>query len=52
MLIAQRILEESEEPIAEVAEKIGYGSEQAFNRAFKKVVKQTPAKYRRTQEAA
>ena len=52
MLIAQRILEESEEPIAEVAEKIGYGSEQAFNRAFKKVVRQTPAKYRRERDAA
>lgn len=52
MLIAQRILEESEESIAEVAEKIGYGSEQAFNRAFKKVVKQTPARYRRAREAA
>lgn len=52
MLIAQRILEESEEPIAEVAEKIGYGSEQSFNRAFKKVVRQTPAKYRREGNAA
>ena len=47
MLIARRILEESEEPIAEIAERVGYGSEPAFNRAFKKIVNQTPAKFRR-----
>ena len=52
MLIAKRILEESEKPIAEVAEKMGYSSEQAFNRAFKKIVHQTPARFRRRLEAA
>jgi AraC-like DNA-binding protein len=52
MIIAQRILGESEEPIAEIAERVGYGSEPAFNRAFKKVVSQTPAKFRRTHAAA
>ena len=52
MLIARRILEGSEEPIADVAGKVGYGSEPAFNRAFKKVVKQTPARFRRALAAA
>jgi AraC-like DNA-binding protein len=47
MLIAQRILEESEEPIAKIAERVGYGSEVSFSRAFKKHVDQTPAGFRR-----
>ena len=52
MLIARRILEESQEPIAEIAEKVGYGSEPAFSRAFKKVVHQTPSGFRRGRAAA
>ena len=47
MLLAQRILEESEESIASIATRVGYGSEIAFSRAFKKVVSQTPGKFRR-----
>jgi AraC-like DNA-binding protein len=52
MLIARRILEESQESISEIAEKVGYGSEPAFNRAFKKIVNQTPARFRRGRAAA
>lgn len=52
ILIAQRILVESEYSIAEVAEKVGYGSEAAFNRAFKKHINQTPARFRRNPAAA
>jgi AraC-like DNA-binding protein/quercetin dioxygenase-like cupin family protein len=52
MLTAQRILEESDKSIAEVAELVGYGSEISFGRAFKKHLQQTPAGFRRLQEAA
>jgi AraC-like DNA-binding protein len=52
MLIAIRILEESHYSIAEVAEKVGYSSEPAFTRAFKRHLNQTPARYRRKLLAA
>lgn len=52
MLLAQRILSESEYPIDEIAEKVGYSSEPSFTRAFKKHLQQTPAKFRRAKEAA
>jgi AraC family transcriptional activator of mtrCDE len=48
MIIAQRILKESVESIASIAVKVGYGSEIAFSRAFKKVVSKTPGKFRRS----
>ncbi|MBP0623113.1 AraC family transcriptional regulator [Cupriavidus consociatus] len=38
--------------IASVAESIGYGSEAAFNSAFKRIVGQTPGRYRQSQSAA
>lgn len=34
-------------PVAEVADAVGYDSEAAFNRAFKKLVGETPAAWRR-----
>jgi len=45
---AKQFLKEGSDPISEVAEKVGYSSEAAFNRVFKKKVHKTPAVYRRT----
>jgi len=47
ILKAKQFLTESSASIIEVAEKVGYSSEAAFNRAFKKKVLKTPAAYRR-----
>ncbi len=33
-------------PVAEVAERVGYASEAAFGRAFKRVVGETPGEVR------
>jgi AraC-like DNA-binding protein len=41
------ILRESSDPLARVAERIGYESEAAFSRAFKKKFGQAPAAWRR-----
>jgi AraC-like DNA-binding protein len=41
-------LKESDLPIAEIADQLGYQSEAAFSRAFKKFVGQTPGSLRRT----
>jgi len=48
MLKAKQFLIESSVSISEVAEKVGYSSEAAFNRVFKKNVLKTPAVFRRT----
>jgi AraC-like DNA-binding protein len=47
---ASRLLLESE-PVAGVAAAIGYESEAAFSRAFKKLVRDTPAIWRRAHAA-
>ncbi len=47
ILKAKEILLESKENISEVASKVGYQSEAAFNRLFKTKVGVTPANYRR-----
>jgi len=47
ILKAKQFLKESSDPIVEVAAKVGYSSEAAFNRVFKKKVLKTPAAYRR-----
>ena len=47
ILKAKQFLKESSVSISEVAEKVGYSSEAAFNRVFKKKVRKTPAVYRR-----
>jgi AraC-like DNA-binding protein len=47
ILKAKQFLTESSDSIVEVAEKVGYSSEAAFNRVFKKKVLKTPAAYRR-----
>ncbi|MDR3681471.1 MAG: AraC family transcriptional regulator [Flavipsychrobacter sp.] len=47
ILKAKQLLLENKENICEVAEKVGYQSEAAFNRLFKTKVGETPAVYRR-----
>ena len=47
MQLASRLLLERE-PVAEVAAAVGYESEAAFSRAFKKLVGEAPATWRRT----
>lgn len=46
VLQAQELLIESNESVGEIALKVGYRSEAAFNRVFKKRVEQTPLKFR------
>ena len=45
--LAGQILRESPDPLARVAERVGYESEAAFSRAFKKKFGQAPATWRR-----
>jgi len=47
MQLARRRLENSNDAILEIAEDVGYGSEAAFNRAFKKQFDITPGIFRR-----
>jgi len=44
---AKEHLEVSKDSLFEIAEKVGYSSEAAFNRAFKRRFKKTPGQYRR-----
>jgi AraC-like DNA-binding protein len=48
MQIAARLLADGPMKVASVAREIGYASEAAFSRAFKKTVGVSPAKWRRT----
>ncbi len=45
--IAARMLSDGVESVAKVAEDVGYESEAAFNRTFKKLVGKPPATWRR-----
>lgn len=45
---AKSYLAETNQSLLEVAEKSGYSSEAAFNRAFKRSIGQTPGQYRRS----
>lgn len=47
MTLARQALRDPRLPIAVVAERVGYGSEAAFNRAFKREVGVPPAAWRR-----
>lgn len=47
MLLAARRLEQSNEPVIRVAAEVGYESEAAFNRAFKRELGTPPAAWRR-----
>jgi len=46
MEVAKRYLETTRLPIAEIAEKVGYGSETYFQNTFKKIAGISPGKYR------
>lgn len=47
ILQAKELLKESAQSVGEIAEHVGYQSEAAFNRVFKKLVSITPLRYRR-----
>ncbi|WP_024768868.1 AraC family transcriptional regulator [Aquimarina macrocephali] len=48
MLQAKELLIESNKPVGEIANEVGYQSEAAFNRVFKKRVTLTPLKFRQS----
>lgn len=48
ILQAQELLLESDKSVGEIADEVGYQSEAAFNRVFKKRVLQTPLKFRQS----
>ncbi|MFK7920873.1 MAG: helix-turn-helix domain-containing protein [Bacteroidia bacterium] len=48
LLKAKELLEESNLSVGEIAAQVGYQSEAAFNRVFKKRVSQTPLKFRQS----
>jgi len=50
--LGAQILQSTEQSVAEVAAAVGYGSEAAFNRAFKREFDCPPAQFRRRQHAA
>jgi AraC-like DNA-binding protein len=52
MQLATRLLERQGGSIAQVAGEVGYESEAAFNRAFKKVVGIPPGAWRRDKRAS
>jgi AraC-like DNA-binding protein len=52
MQVASGLLAGSSEGLAAIADAVGYGSEAAFNRAFKKVVGVPPATWRRRRPPA
>ncbi|MFI8320670.1 AraC family transcriptional regulator [Streptomyces sp. NPDC085529] len=52
MTTAARLLRETEDPLATVASRTGYGSEYAFAKAFKREYGQAPGGYRREVRAA
>src|SRR6266496_1277407 len=50
--LGAEILQSTEDSVAEVAAAVGYGSEAAFNRAFKRKFDSPPAQFRRLHKAA
>lgn len=50
MLTAARLLRETDLPIAAIAHRVGYGSEFAFAKAFKREYTLAPGRYRRAEE--
>ena len=51
MTLARGRLRRGSDGIALVAEAVGYGSEAAFSRAFKRHVGESPSKWRRRAQA-
>jgi AraC-like DNA-binding protein len=51
MRIAANLLREGKENTASVAHAVGFGSEAAFNRAFKREFGEPPATWKRNQES-
>ena len=51
MQLAARMLADGAAKVAAVALEVGYDSEAAFSRAFKKIVGASPAAWRRTRAA-
>ena len=49
--LGAEILQTTEDTVAQVAAAVGYGSEAAFNRAFKRGFACPPAQFRRSQKA-
>jgi AraC-like DNA-binding protein len=47
MDLAARRLKDTTEPVEAIARSVGYTSEYAFNRAFKRHLGQAPGRYRR-----
>ncbi len=52
MLLAKKYLVESNQPIIDVAESVGYRSEAAFGRVFKRYFETGPASYRKQQRVS
>lgn len=52
MHLARRLLSESPLGSAEIASRVGYDSEAAFNRAFRRVVGTPPASWRQAKASA
>jgi transcriptional regulator GlxA family with amidase domain len=50
--LAARLLETTRRTITEIADEVGYESDTAFSRAFKREFATAPARYRRTVETA
>ena len=50
--LGAELLQSTEDSVAEVAANVGYGSEAAFNRAFKRELDCPPAQFRRQRNAA
>jgi AraC-like DNA-binding protein len=52
MTVAARLLQSTDATVAAVAGRVGYSSEYAFSKAFKRELGSPPARYRREQRAA
>ena len=47
MKVAEELLKETNDSIADIAYAIGYSSSQSFTKAFKRFFKETPAQYKK-----
>jgi AraC family transcriptional regulator, alkane utilization regulator len=52
MHLARNLLRESKLSVGEIAERVGYESEAAFNRAFHRIIGAPPASWRRSNPSA